>query len=222
MLTWPCCPNPQQAGQPFESIAQVWAPPHESSFHLTFLSASGTLVRLRVSKPQQSIFPCPSNAHEWLSAAQACTNVPCFSLGNFETRPNLIAWQIFGRVVLNKQNGNNVIIQEILCHTHLSSPQHTIVPPDILVVFLLAYTAHACILLKETDSQTLLFPTRAFEMLPEMIGLFLSPQQTRFCGSCFVHPQVVVHPAYLHKCYLRRSPTYSGAKRIHTPSPKQP
>jgi hypothetical protein len=30
-----------------------------------------------------------SNAHEWLSAAQACTNDPCLLSGNRETRPNL-------------------------------------------------------------------------------------------------------------------------------------
>lgn len=34
-------------------------------------------------------------------------------------------------------------------------------------------------------------------MLFDMIGLLLSPQQTRVSGVFFVRPHVVVHPAYL-------------------------
>lgn len=53
-------------------------------------------------------------------------------------------------------------------------------------------------LLKETESQTVSFPKGASETLLDTIGLLLSPQQMSLCGSVFVRPQVVVHPAYLH------------------------
>ena len=89
-------------------------------------------------------------------------------------------------------------IQGSNCESHLSSPQQTRFPPKLWLFPLLAYTAHACMLLKETESQTVSFPKGASETLLDMIGLLLSPQQTSLCGSVFVRPHVVVHPVYLH------------------------
>jgi hypothetical protein len=51
-----------------------------------------------VFKPQQAIFPSVSKAQEWLSAAHACKSVPCFSLGNMETRPNLAGQQNYSHM----------------------------------------------------------------------------------------------------------------------------